>query len=384
FRVYGIDANGATLEQFYEKTFAPIALTSSATEYEVGSPITVTLSAAENASATIKWYHVTESGLVEIVSARNSLTYTPTAADYNVKVVATGTGESEGCVSEVTIATPSDPVFFSYDAAGRKANVSWDAIPGAVKYKVQISKNNGETWPNYKTGITTTTVEATGLYAGKSYGFRVYGIDANGATLEQFYEKTFAPIALTSSATEYEVGSPIEVALSAAENASATIKWYNVTATGTVEIVSARNKLSYVPASLGLDIKVVATGTGASEGCVSEVTIAGATILCDYDATAHALNVSWRPIDGAASYTLKILKPGSTTWVNYRKDLVSATTTVSGVYTDRTYGLRVYGVASNGATLEQFYETSFAAPSTSSLLLDEIFADFDGEFFEEF
>ncbi|MBR0224933.1 MAG: hypothetical protein IJL92_02615, partial [Thermoguttaceae bacterium] len=74
----------------------------------VGEAITVRQTGADNASATIKWYSVTPTKDVEIVSARNQLTYTPTTADYDIKVVATGTGDSKGCNSTLTYSPTSD------------------------------------------------------------------------------------------------------------------------------------------------------------------------------------------------------------------------------------------------------------------------------------
>ncbi|MBR0226519.1 MAG: fibronectin type III domain-containing protein, partial [Thermoguttaceae bacterium] len=237
--------------------------------------------------------------------------------------------------------------------------VSWSAIPGAVTYKTQLSKNGGETWPNHKTGLTSTSVEASGLYVGKSYGFRVYGIDANGATLEQFYEKTFAPIALTSAVTEYEVGSPIAVALSGAENASATIQWYHVTESGDVEITDAGNSLSYTPTTADYDIKVVATGTGDSEGSVSEVTILmPAPVSIDYDPATRQAIVSWTPIRNITTYKLQLSKNGGETWANYINWLGATSTTVSGLYPGKTYGFRVYGIV-NGTSLPDYYEVFF-------------------------
>ena len=357
------------------------------TNYTVGAPITVVLNAADNASAAIRWYNVTDSGDVEITAARNKFSYTPTTADYDIKVVALGTGYSEGCVSEVTIAASSTPISFEYDSTGRKATVEWSAIPSAATYKVQLSKNNGQTWANYKTDVTTTSITANGLYVGNSYGFRVYGIDANGKTLERFYETTFAPFALTSSVTEYVVGSPVTVALNAAESASATLRWYYVTNSGDVEITAARNKFVYAPASGDYNIRVVATGTGYSEGCVSETTIARPTtpVSFEYDSAAHKATVSWIAIPGAATYKVQVSKNDGATWPNYKTGLTTTSVEVSGLYVGKSYGFRVYGVAADGSLLEDYHEVFYSPKNDSNALLDEIFADFFAdELFEEF
>ena len=71
--------------------------------------------------------------------------------------------------------------------------MTWSAISGATTYKLQISKDGGATWTNYKTGLTTTSATVNGLYVGKSYGFRVYGVSSSGTTTTGYYETTFSP-----------------------------------------------------------------------------------------------------------------------------------------------------------------------------------------------
>ena len=153
----------------------------------------MTQTAASNASSTIRWYNVTPNGEVEITSARGKLTYTPTSTDYDIKVVATGEGNSEGSSSTLVFTSYSSIRVTSYDATTRQATLEWGAISGASTYKLQISKNDGATWSNYKTGLTTTSATVNGLYVGKSYGFRVYGVSSSGATLPNYHEKTFSP-----------------------------------------------------------------------------------------------------------------------------------------------------------------------------------------------
>ena len=83
----------------------------------------------------------------------------------------------------------------SYNATTRQAVLIWDANPDATTYKLQISKDGGATWTNYKTGLSTRTATVNGLYVGKTYGFRVYGISSSGASLPGYYETTFSPSA---------------------------------------------------------------------------------------------------------------------------------------------------------------------------------------------
>ncbi|MBR0224440.1 MAG: fibronectin type III domain-containing protein [Thermoguttaceae bacterium] len=393
FRIYGITSAGETLERYAAGTVAPIALRSSSSSYTVGQAITVAQTGAENASATIKWYNVTASGDVEIVSARNQLTYTPTTVAGDIKVVATGTGDSKGSVSTLTFTAPEVATFeatiASYDSTTRQATLQWTELPGAAKYTVKLSKNGGATWTNYKTGVTTTSATINGLYAGQTYAFRVYGVTSDGATITTSYaERPFAPIALTSTSDTYSPGVAITVTQTGASTATSTIKWYNVTPSGDVEITSARNSLTYTPPTTSnYDIKVVATGTGDSEGSSTTLVFANYSSIriVSYDSSTRQATLSWGAIPGAATYKLQLSKDGGATWTNYKTGLTTLTSTVNGLYVGKTYGFRVYGVASSGTTLGAYYEKLFAPTSSSSSVVDEVFADFFAdELFEEF
>ncbi|MBR0224460.1 MAG: fibronectin type III domain-containing protein, partial [Thermoguttaceae bacterium] len=273
----------------------------------------------------------------------------------------------------------SNSIRFDYDASTRVADVSWNAIADAESYKVLISKNDGETWTVYKTGVTTTSIGANGLYAGKSYGFRVYGLDGAGATLERYYEKAFAPIALTSSISEYSAGSPITVSVVGAANASATIGWYYVTDAGDVEIASARNSHSFTPSQADCDIKVVATGTGDSRGSSASLVIAPAAqrrldspTITTTTAAADKIVVKWDAVENATGYVVEYKKSADSdaSWT-----IMSTTTansrTISTLDADTTYDVRI--VAKGDATWadsEYSATVSVKTKPTTELQLD--------------
>ena len=102
------------------------------------------MTAADNASASIKWYYVTDSGDLEIAEAGNSLSYTPTDAPFDIKVVATGTGDSEGSSAELIFKKPqqasSTITVSTWNPDTRQAIIKWDAIEGAATYTLKFSK----------------------------------------------------------------------------------------------------------------------------------------------------------------------------------------------------------------------------------------------------
>ena len=249
---------------------------------------------------------------------------------------------------------------------------------------MKISRDGGSTWSNYKTGLTeSASLTVNGLYAGKSYVFRVYGVSSAGTTLADYGEREFAPVTISSDSPTLIVGRAIKITRTAASNAVTATKWYHVTPNGDVEIVSARGKLSYTPTAATYDVKVVVRGSGSSAGCVATLTFAS-PITVVYNPSTRQATLTWNAIFDAAKYTLKISKDDGLTWLNYKTGLTSCATTVNGLYVGKTYGFRVYGVDASGTTLEVCYEKTFIPESESSAILEEAFADFfDDELFED-
>ncbi|MBR0224555.1 MAG: fibronectin type III domain-containing protein [Thermoguttaceae bacterium] len=391
FRVYGTSVSGAAVSTSYmERTFAPISLSSSSETYRIGEPITVTQSGASNASSTIKWYRATDNGDVEIVTARDKFTYTPTSEDSALKVVAIGTGDSADCSPFLSF-TPSLSLSVSdYDPLTRQAVLNWDAIPCATTYKVKISRDGGETWTNYRTNLKTLTATVNGLYLDTSCVFRVYGVSNLGRTIMTPYaERAFAPISLSSLVETYSAGTPIVVTQLGPSTASSMIQWYYATEDGDVEITEARGSLTYAPASANFEIKVVATGTGDSEGCLSTLAFTPTQseiapfAVSSYNPSTRQAVLEWSAVPGAKQYRLQISKDGGETWMNYRTGLTTTTATANGLYVGKSYGFRVYWSSSSGTTPANYYEITFSPSNDSNSVLDDAFAEFfDEELFE--
>ena len=391
FRVYGVSSSSATMTTSYmERTFAPISLSSSSETYRIGEPITVTQSGASNASSTIKWYRATDNGDVEIVTARDKFTYTPTSEDSALKVVAIGTGDSADCSPFLSF-TPSLSLSVSdYDPLTRQAVLNWDAIPCATTYKVKISRDGGETWTNYRTNLKTLTATVNGLYLDTSCVFRVYGVSNLGRTIMTPYaERAFAPISLSSLVETYSAGTPIVVTQLGPSTASSMIQWYYATEDGDVEITEARGSLTYTPASANIENKVVATGTGDSEGCLSTLAFTPTQseiapfAVSSYNPSTRQAVLEWSAVPGAKQYRLQISKDGGETWMNYRTGLTTTTATANGLYVGKSYGFRVYWSSSSGTTPANYYEITFSPSNDSNSALDDAFAEFfDEELFE--
>ncbi|MBR0226260.1 MAG: fibronectin type III domain-containing protein, partial [Thermoguttaceae bacterium] len=366
-----------------------------------GSSVTVAWNAVANAQGYVVEYKTSAETNYTVAPKTTATTLTiPNLASettYKLRVYAVGDGTSYSdsaysaikAVKTKAEEPAADPTItsVSYNSTTRQATITWDAIPGAATYKLQLSKDGGATWANYKTGLTVTNATVNGLYPGNAYALRVYGVSSGGATITTTYaERPFAPIALTSASDTYRPGVAISVTQTGASNATSTIKWYNVTPNGDVEITAARNKLTYTPpTTANYDIKVVATGTGDSEGAVSTLVFANysSVRVVSYDSSTRQATLSWGAITGAATYKLQLSKDGGATWANYKTGLTTTTATINGLYVGKTYGFRVYGITSSGTTLDVSYEKLFAPANSSSSIVDAAFADFfEEEFFE--
>ncbi|MBR0225102.1 MAG: hypothetical protein IJL92_03485, partial [Thermoguttaceae bacterium] len=367
FRVYGVADDGALLPIVEEATLAPILIDGSVNPCvtvvpgPVGSQVVVTLSGAPNSAASVRWYYITEDGDVEIEEAAGLLEYTLTNTTYDVRIVATGIGDSEGSDSELTVV---DTIEFNYNALSRQALMSWAPIDGAKSYTVKESKNGGETWSTVAR-TPDPFVFVNGLYASKNYSFQVYGIAQNGALLSTIQGATFAPIAITASVAPCANGKLIVVDVTGADDATVELNWYYVTEDGDVEIEDAAGLSQFTATNTLYDVKVVATGTGDSAGSNAEVVVVD-SLEFDYSLATRQAVVTWDEVENADSYTIKITKDGGATWKTIGRGLTDRSVAVNGLYASRSYSFQVYGVAKSGAFLPTVQTGTFAPISTSS------------------
>lgn len=339
-------------------TFAPISLTSTTTEFSYGDVLTTTLEGADDASAEVRWYACDPQGDVEIIEARGLLSYKPADASVAIKVVATGTGISTGSNSTYVFNNVQSTAIV-YNEDTRSASVSWGEVENAASYRLQISRNNGETWANYGTPTTETFATVNGLYAGRSYMFRIIARTADNKTIST-HETTFAPVGVSTKATEYRVGDTITIKLAASDNASAAIRWYKVTSQGDVEIMQNAGRLQYTAKEALYPIKVVVTGTGVSTGSVSEVLVnvgsgLNAGNFKTYYTAGRCVETTWDIVDGANEY--RFYKKVDGVWkrtaaITVENGVVtSGNATISADGKTMTYQVNMLNVNANGEFL---------------------------------
>ncbi|MGI6401658.1 MAG: hypothetical protein ACOX0A_06040 [Thermoguttaceae bacterium] len=384
-RVYGAAENGVPLAEFepLEGTFAPVRLTSTSETYKVNQPIEVTLEGADNSSADIKWYSVSDDSETEISEAAGLLSYTPTEELGTIKVVAMGTGVSSGSSSEVTFAQFVNKFDVDYNASTHQATITWDAIDDASSYRIRAYRqlpNGAYGWADVPRAqsLTDATFTLNGLYASKSYQYRVYGYD--GREIVGYHEGVIAPVSASANTISYQTGDTIDVLIRASEDASYTIKWYYVTNDGDVEIAEASGLTSYAPdSSSAHGVRITVTGTGSSAGSASEIFVSREiTYLTDYSFDAYyTLNrnvtANWNYHEDVAKYRfLKLNSNG--VWARAADITVSDGAVTSGNATIQD-GEVSYKVNMVNAGVEgQFKILAFDA---DDVVLDEMELNYD-------
>ena len=272
-----------------------------------------------------------------------------------------------------------------YNSGSHQAILQWTEVPNAVSYKLLISKNDGQTWAAYANAVTKASAAVNGIYANHSYQFKVLARMADGSYSECVSEGTIEPINLVTNGKPYSTSTAKNVALQATTPENVEIRWYYITDAGDVEITDAYNKTSYKLANADYEVRVVATGFGASEGFVSTVSVARPTKkITVTNQSGSKATLLWSAIPGAASYSVKRSVDGGQTWITYKKDLTSPTCEASGLYSGKTYMFSVTAYDAAGKAMLSTATCTIDRAAAASSVIDEAFVDFFADdLFEE-
>ena len=226
FRVSAYDAKGTVLDSKDFK-FASVALNAHKI-YEAGKPLDVAVAADPSLNYDLSWFYVTPNGDVEISEAKDQTSFTPDAATYPIKIVATPIADSEGfCVSAPVEAivdpyvVPQFGINDPYDTTKQSFVTSWNVVPDATRYAVQKMNANGQ-WVKMTAfdfvdgqivGNTRATLSEDGtqfsysvnmVKIGVEETYRVVALDAKGQLIESG-EFTYNPVGLTIGNDAYDL-----------------------------------------------------------------------------------------------------------------------------------------------------------------------------------
>ena len=256
-------------------------------------------------------------GTIATVST-NSYTNTglTNGTKYSYRVLASGDGLTWSSASATVSATPkvSAPTNVKATAGNKQVKLTWTAVSGAAKYRVQ--RLNGSTWTTIAT-VSTNSYTNTGLTNGTKYYYRVLA-SADGTTW-------------SGSSVIIQVA-PSQALISAPTNVSATagdkqikLTWYGVSSVAryrvqrlngstwtTIAVVSATN---YTDTGLAVGTKysyrVLAGVDGSAWSGASAVVSATTRVATPTNLKATSgdkqVKLTWAAVSGATKYRVQRL-----------------------------------------------------------------------------
>ena len=312
---------------------------------------------------------------------------------YNYRVSATNTGGTSAAstaasakTNAVTVAAPTTPTKLAAGSATASSlNVTWTAVSGATSYKLEAQI--GGTWTTIYTG-SNASFSHTGLTAGTSYSYRISAENAGGfsAVSATVTGKTSA---LPTAPTKLAAGSATANSLKLTWNAVSGATGYHLEAqingnwqtvyTGTTASfthtgLDANTTYNYrVSVTTSVGTSLVSSAVSAKTSNAAPVTPTGLTA----NATSTSqLNVSWNAVSNAASYTLQVQMPGSTTWTTVYTGS-NANFTHSGLTANTQYNYRVSATNAAGSSAVSSTVSATTPSSTSKTFLKKFGKNFE-------
>ncbi|NDC49495.1 MAG: fibronectin type III domain-containing protein, partial [Micrococcales bacterium] len=294
---------------------------------------------------------------------------------------------------------PSDLVAGTVTSSGFKLNWSVPSSDGGsaiTDFKVETSRDGGQSWQSVKSGVSTSTsLTVSGAAPGTTYLVRVAAVNAVGQS--EWLVGSVTTLATSASAPKSLVSSNLgtnTVSLGWGlpdSNGGAAITDYQVEVTSngtnswTVIPHSASNKLGFSVTSLlyGRTYQfrvaaVTSVGLGAYSNVITVTTLGGVVPNAPASFTVGtvkttAASVSWSSVIATAkvsNYLVDVSTDGST-WVPVSKRVSTSTSlSLSGLKLGTTYQIRVAAVNANG-TGDYVYGsfTTLATVSTAPVSL---------------
>ena len=292
-----------------------------ATGQDIGAPVTAT--DADEGDVVTYALGGTDAASFDLDTATGQLRTSAaldyeTQADYEVTITASddhGDGSSITVTITVGDLVDSPPAPANLAAGTVTAStvpLSWDAVTGAAKYRVEYRVKDAETWTTDDETLTTATHTVDELYCGTAYEFRVstYG---DGTTHTAEWSAPSGTVAAATSACPAPVFGDETYAFSLAEDAATDADVGTITAT-----ITGGPPVTYAITAGNT------AGAFAIDAASGELTVAKAldyettasyalTVTASYGAsTATAAvaitvtNVVEPPVFGAASYAFTV------------------------------------------------------------------------------
>ena len=344
--------------------------------------ISLSWSAVANAKSYVLQYKLSTSSSwsseISLSSSKTSHTLTglkaSTKYDFRLRAVGNGTttfdstfGTTSGTTKSAAqqLAAPQPTVV---EVGSNSIKLSWKAVSGAKSYSIEYKLSTSSSWTTVSAGATATSKTLTGLTRGGKYNLRMRalgdGVNYKTSSYASAPTQVVAPKLSTPSLNCVgSTGSSITVGWQKVAGAksytiqyklSTSSEWTSVSAgsTATSKTISGLTK------GKAYDFRIRANGDGGETYLSSEFSSAlrADAILklvaptLSASSTNAGLELSWRAVSGAASYTLQYRASGSTTWTN--KGVAGTATSVvfSGLTPGSVYEFRIRANGDGGVT----------------------------------
>jgi hypothetical protein len=239
------------------------------------------------------------------------------------------------------------------------ANISWNAVLGAVSYSIRYRDITTSTW-QYATSIPNST-SLGGLIPATTYEFQIQVNCANSQTSAYSNSVNFTTAALPCSV-------PTGLNTSALSANNATINWtlvsgalsynlqYRATGAGTWNTVNCPSNsyvLSALTANTSYDVEVQTVCNGSNNSAYSNIfTFTTSNLSCDTTTSFQVTNITsvdavanWTAVSNAISYNVNIKESAASTWNNYNTANLSYL--LSGLIPMTNYDLTIQSVCSS-------------------------------------
>lgn len=286
--------------------------------------ITVSWKAVDGAQSYKVYRASSQNGTYSVVGTTEQTTFTNTSTVagktyyYKIKAIAADT-DANSAFSKVKSGTcdlPRPSLTLTNVAATGKVKISWDAVNGAVSYKLYCSTDNAS-WSLLKTTTATSIVHSSGV-AGTTYYYKVKAIASNSEANSAYSNVkskacTLIPPVITAVGNSESSG---KITLSwGAVNGAVEYKIYRSTSkngtyavVGTTSETSFTNSSAVAGAAYYYKVRAVPANSSAysdfSQTVRQVCDLPRPTLTLTNVASSGKTKISWDAIDGAVSYEL--------------------------------------------------------------------------------
>lgn len=239
------------------------------------------------------------------------------------------------------------------------ANISWNAVPGAVSYSIRYRDISTSSW-QYATSTPNNTT-LSGLMPATTYEFQIQVNCGNSQTSAFSNSVNFTTAALPCSI-------PTGLNTSALSANNATINWtlvsgalsynlqYRVTGAGSWNLINCPSNtylLNNLTANTSYDVEVQTVCNGSNNSAYSNIfTFTTSNLTCDTTSLIQISSItsidamaSWTAVNNAISYNVNIKESSASTWNNFNTTNLSYLLT--SLIPNTNYNLTIQTVCSS-------------------------------------